>query len=104
MKNDQTCQRITGSASEEAEVDADPERGHERLAGVKVTSCRWFFGQRQLELVDQPGVEDEADDGADRERAEADEEALSQLVEMLDERCLLAVVQTARKGLARHAA
>ena len=42
-------------------------------------------------------VQHVADHDADRERAEADEEPLAQLVEMLDERRLLAVVQAPRK-------
>ena len=43
------------------------------------------------------GVEDEADDDADDQRAEADEQPLAQLLEVLDERRLLAVAQAARQ-------
>ena len=43
--------------------------------------------------MDQLLVEDVADDEADDERAEADEEPLAQLLEVLDERRLLAVVE-----------
>ena len=43
-------------------------------------------------------MEDEPDDEPDDERAEADEDALAQLVEMLDERRLLAVLQATRQA------
>ena len=71
--------------------------------GVKVSSwSRYFFGSVELEPVDQPRVQDEADDDPDRERADAHEHAVAQLVEMLDERGLLAMVQAARKPWPRH--
>ena len=53
--------------------------------------------ERQLEPVDEPLVQDEADDAADHDRAQADEHPLAQLVEVLDERSLLTVVQAPRK-------
>jgi hypothetical protein len=52
--------------------------------------------QRQDQPVDDPVVEDEADDGPDEQSAEADEHPLAQLFEVLDERRLLAVAQAAR--------
>ena len=53
-------------------------------------------GKREFEPVDQVRVQHVADHDADGEGAEADEQPLTKLVEMLDERCLLAVVQAAR--------
>ena len=51
---------------------------------------------RAVSSVDQASVEDEADDRADDERADADEQPLAQLLEVLDERGLLAVLR--RRG------
>ena len=36
MKYAQTCQKMIGSATSEAEVDGDPERGREALDGREV--------------------------------------------------------------------
>ena len=47
-------------------------------------------------------MDDEADHGPDRDRRDDDEEALPQLVEMLDERRLLAMIEATRKPDPRH--
>ena len=47
-------------------------------------------------------VDDEADHGPDRDRRDDDEEALPQLVEMLDKRRLLAMIEATRKPDPRH--
>ena len=54
--------------------------------------------QRLLEPVDQVAVEDERDDRRDDDCAEADEEPLPELFEMLDERRLLAVLEATGQG------
>jgi hypothetical protein len=46
--------------------------------------------------VDDPPVQDEAHHHPDGDRAEHEEQALPELVEMLDERCFLAVVEATR--------
>ncbi len=46
-----------------------------------------------LEQVDEPGVEDKPGDRSDYERAEADEDPGAELVEVLDKRRLLAVIE-----------
>ena len=87
---------ITGSATQEARVDREPQRGHERLADRQRRQPAVALRQLQLEPVDQVPVEDVRDDEADEQRAEADEQPLPQLLEMLDERRLLAVPESAR--------
>ena len=53
--------------------------------------------QRLDQPADQVPVEHEADHERNRERAQAEEQPLPQLVEMLDEGRLLTVVQATRK-------
>ena len=70
--------------------------GEERLGHAQRDRLRDLVGQWTVEPVDQPVVEDERDREADGQRPERDEETRAELVEMLDERRLLAVAKTAR--------
>jgi hypothetical protein len=53
--------------------------------------------QRLLQPVNQPVMEDEGDRHADGERAQRDEDAGAQLIEVLDERRLLPVPEAPRE-------
>ena len=55
--------------------------------------------ERRLQPVDQALVERERDDEGRRDRAQRDEEARAELVEVLDERGLLAVAEAPRQPL-----
>ena len=79
-------------------VEADPHRRHERLADRQRQQLAVLRRQLVREQPDQAAVEDVGDDEADDQRAEADEEPLAQLFEVLDERCLFAVFQATRQA------
>ena len=84
---------------QEARVDRQPHRRHERLADREGRELLVARRQLALERPDQVVVEDERDDEPDADRADADEEPLSQLFEVLDERRLLAVVSGDAAGV-----
>ena len=56
-----------------------------------------LVGQRLRQRLDQRPWNDECDGEADRDRAERDQEPRPQLVEVLDERGLLAVAEAPRE-------
>ena len=90
------------------EVDGDPERGQERLGGREgeqrlALVLEHVVGDVLHEPADDVRVQHVADDAADGDGAEADEQPLAQLVQVLDERGLLAVVEPARHARARQA-
>ena len=63
---------------------------------VSVVSRRSPFGSSSSSQWIEVAMEDVRDDEADDQRTEADEQPLTQLLEMLDERRLLAVPEPAR--------
>ncbi len=87
---------------DDPEVDRDPDRRREGLGGAEGVDVAVLLRDQQLEPVDQVNAKNEPDDRTDDDGADADEQALAQLIEVLDERCLLAVVQATRKPWPRH--
>src|SRR5262249_17595267 len=84
--------------NKEAGVDAEPDRRHERLADRERRELPVPRRKDELQGVDQAPVEDERDDEAEEQRADAREQPLAQLLEVLDERRLLAVSEAARRA------
>ena len=82
-------------------------RGQERLGGREreqrlALRVEHVLGDVLHEPADDVRVQDVADHAADGDGAEADEQPLAQLVQVLDERRLLAVVEPARQARARQ--
>src|SRR4029077_5385680 len=93
-----------GQRDDEAGVEAQPHRGHERLADRERGPPPVPLRQRRGEEPDQVAVKDVRDDEPDEDRADADEEPLPQLLEMLDERRLLTVPEATRETDRTHGA
>ena len=80
----------------EADGEAHLHRSEKGFRNAKRDRLLVLVRQRPVEPVDQPVVEYERDREADHERAEGDEDARAQFVEVLDERRLLAVAKAPR--------
>ena len=87
-----------GQADHDGRVDADHERGHERLGDAEGDQLPLVRRQGALEPADQVRVEGERDRGRDRERDEHDDDPRAELVEMLDQRRLFAVAKAPREA------
>jgi hypothetical protein len=93
----------------DARHQADLERGQERLGDAEGDQLAAVGRQRPLEPADEVLVEDERHRRRDGERDQRDDDPVAELVEVLDERRLLAVAEAPRDphralGTARGAA
>src|SRR5581483_1401822 len=80
-----------------AEVERQPERRHERLADAEREQLAVLLRELVGQQADDAAVDHERGDPRDDDRADAHEEPLTQFLEMLDERGLLAVFQATRQ-------
>ena len=82
-------------------VDLSQEIGAGTLAAILEAWAQHlvlrFRGQRLDEELDDPAVEDVRDDRRDEHRGQAEDDPRPQLVEVLDERRLLAVLKATRQ-------
>src|SRR5439155_11792972 len=79
--------------------DADLHHRQARLGDSEGERLRRLLRQVPVEPVENRGVEDPGEGEAEEQRAETHEDALPQLLEVLDQRYFLAVLEAARKTL-----
>ena len=82
---------------QEAREQRHLHRGQERLGGAEGHRLRDPLGERPVQPVEDPSVDRIRRGEPDGQRSERDDDARSQLPEVLDERRLLAVAKTTRK-------
>jgi hypothetical protein len=83
----------------EAGHEADLHRGEKRLRNPEGNRIAAARGKGSVQPVQEMPVKDEGDCETDHERAERDEDARTELIEMLDERRLLTLAKAPRKTL-----